>query len=93
MAAKQPNILILWGDDIGMWNVSKYSQGMMGYRTPNIDRIGEEGATFTDWYGQQSCTSRPRILHHWPKPNPDGLDQGRHARRDCRTPTGRPDDC
>src|SRR5579864_7717249 len=57
MASKQPNILILWGDDIGMWNVSQYSRGMMGYRTPNIDRIGEEGAIFTDWYGQQSCTA------------------------------------
>jgi arylsulfatase A-like enzyme len=57
MASKQPNILILWGDDIGMWNVSQYSRGMMGYRTPNIDRIGQEGVTFTDWYGQQSCTA------------------------------------
>ncbi len=55
--AKQPNILILWGDDIGMWNVSTYSLGQMGYRTPNIDRIGKEGAIFTDWYGQQSCTA------------------------------------
>src|SRR6201993_2084081 len=54
---KKPNILIMWGDDIGMWNVSRYSQGMMGYRTPNIDRIGEEGATFTDYYAQQSCTA------------------------------------
>jgi len=57
MATKQPNILILWGDDIGMWNISHYSKGMMGYKTPNIDRIGKEGATFTDWYGQQSCTA------------------------------------
>jgi arylsulfatase A-like enzyme len=54
---KKPNILVMWGDDIGMWNVSRYSQGMMGYRTPNIDRIGEEGATFTDFYAQQSCTA------------------------------------
>jgi arylsulfatase len=54
---KKPNFLIMWGDDIGMWNVSRYSQGMMGYRTPNIDRIGEEGATFTDFYAQQSCTA------------------------------------
>src|SRR6478736_2562833 len=54
---KKPNILILWGDDIGVWNVSRYSQGMMGYRTPNIDRIGEEGVTFTDYYAQQSCTA------------------------------------
>ncbi len=57
MAAKQPNILILWGDDIGYWNISRYSMGMMGYQTPNIDRVGSEGATFTDWYGQQSCTA------------------------------------
>jgi len=56
-AAKPPNILILWGDDIGYWNVSAYNQGMMGYRTPNIDRIANEGALFTDWYGQQSCTA------------------------------------
>ena len=57
MPTKKPNILILWGDDIGMWNISRYSMGMMGYQTPNIDRIGKEGATFTDWYGQQSCTA------------------------------------
>ncbi len=55
--AKKPNILILWGDDIGYWNVSVYNQGMMGYKTPNIDRIAKEGALFTDWYGQQSCTA------------------------------------
>jgi arylsulfatase len=57
MSTKQPNILILWGDDIGYWNISHYSKGMMGYPTPNIDRIAEEGVTFTDWYGQQSCTA------------------------------------
>ena len=53
----KPNILIIWGDDIGYWNVSAYNQGMMGYKTPNIDRIAKEGALFTDWYGQQSCTA------------------------------------
>ncbi len=53
----KPNILIIWGDDIGWWNVSAYNQGMMGYKTPNIDRIAKEGALFTDWYGQQSCTA------------------------------------
>jgi arylsulfatase A-like enzyme len=53
----KPNILIIWGDDIGYWNISHYSKGMMGYPTPNIDRIAQEGATFTDWYGQQSCTA------------------------------------
>jgi arylsulfatase A-like enzyme len=57
MATKQPNILILWGDDIGMWNISYHSRGMMGYRTPNIDRVANEGVNFTDWYGQQSCTA------------------------------------
>src|SRR6266481_229048 len=57
MPTKKPNILILWGDDIGMWNVSYNSRGMMGYRTPNIDRVGNEGVACTDWYGQQSCTA------------------------------------
>src|SRR5260221_13469344 len=57
MASKQPNILILWGDDIGMWNISHFSRGMMGYQTPNIDRVAKEGVTLTDWYGQQSCTA------------------------------------
>ncbi|MGB6363305.1 MAG: sulfatase-like hydrolase/transferase, partial [Thermoanaerobaculia bacterium] len=56
-AQEQPNILIIWGDDIGQFNVSAYNMGMMGYRTPNIDRIAAEGAVFTDWYGQQSCTA------------------------------------
>jgi len=54
---RKPNILILWGDDVGWWNVSAYNRGMMGYKTPNIDRIANEGALFTDWYGQQSCTA------------------------------------
>jgi arylsulfatase len=54
---KKPNILVIWGDDIGIFNVSAYNMGMMGYKTPNIDRIAKEGAVFTDWYGQQSCTA------------------------------------
>ncbi len=54
---KKPNILILWGDDIGLWNISYNSRCQMGYRTPNIDRIGNEGVVFTDYYGQQSCTA------------------------------------
>ena len=53
----RPNILILWGDDIGVSNLSCYSDGIMGYRTPNIDRIASEGARFTDYYGEQSCTA------------------------------------
>ena len=57
MPEKKPNILILWGDDIGWWNISYNSRGQMGYRTPNIDRVAEEGVTFTDYYAQQSCTA------------------------------------
>jgi arylsulfatase len=53
----KPNILVIMGDDIGLWNVSAYNRGMMGYRTPNIDRIARDGAIFTDYYGQQSCTA------------------------------------
>jgi arylsulfatase len=56
-AAKKPNILVIWGDDIGQFNVSAYNMGMMGYKTPNIDSIAKQGALFTDWYGQQSCTA------------------------------------
>ena len=55
--ARKPNILVIWGDDIGGFNISAYNRGMMGYRTPNIDSIAEQGALFTDWYGQQSCTA------------------------------------
>ncbi len=56
-ADKKPNILVIMGDDIGWFNPSTYHQGLMGYQTPNIDRIGHEGGKFTDWYGQQSCTA------------------------------------
>ena len=54
---KPPNILVLWGDDIGQSNVSAYTMGLVGYRTPNIDRIAREGMIFTDYYGEQSCTA------------------------------------
>jgi arylsulfatase A-like enzyme len=53
----RPNILVIWGDDIGITNLSCYSDGLMGYRTPNIDRIATEGMRFTDSYGEQSCTA------------------------------------
>jgi arylsulfatase A-like enzyme len=53
----KPNILVIWGDDIGQSNVSAYSMGLMGYRTPNIDRVANEGMIFTDYYGEQSCTA------------------------------------
>ncbi len=55
--SKKPNILVIFGDDVGIWNLSCYSSGMMGYRTPNIDRLAAEGMRFTDAYGEQSCTA------------------------------------
>ncbi len=55
--AERPNILVIFGDDIGIWNISRYSMGQMGYQTPNIDRIANEGMIFTDYYGEQSCTA------------------------------------
>jgi arylsulfatase A-like enzyme len=57
LAADKPNILVIWGDDIGITNISAYSRGLMGYKTPNIDRIANEGALFTDYYAEQSCTA------------------------------------
>ena len=56
-AQDTPNVLVIWGDDIGTWNISHNNRGMMGYTTPNIDRIADEGVAFTDYYGQQSCTA------------------------------------
>src|SRR5215472_16657317 len=56
-APQKPNILVIWGDDIGIQNLSCYSHGLMGYKTPNIDRFAQEGMMFTDSYGEQSCTA------------------------------------
>ena len=56
-ADNKPNILVIWGDDIGQSNISAYTKGLMGYRTPNIDRVANEGMIFTDYYGEQSCTA------------------------------------
>ena len=56
-AASKPNIVIIWGDDIGQTNISAYSRGLMGYQTPNIDRVAREGMMFTDYYAEQSCTA------------------------------------
>ncbi|MGH3805006.1 MAG: sulfatase-like hydrolase/transferase, partial [Pseudonocardiaceae bacterium] len=55
--AKKPNILVIFGDDIGIPQISAYTRGLMGYQTPNIDRIANEGALFTDYYAEQSCTA------------------------------------
>ncbi len=56
-AASKPNMLVIFGDDVGYGNISAYNQGMLGYETPNIDRIAQEGALFTTYYAQQSCTA------------------------------------
>jgi arylsulfatase len=56
-AAGKPNIIIIWGDDIGQSDVSAYSMGLMGFQTPNIDRVAHEGVMFTDYYAEQSCTA------------------------------------
>ena len=68
---RKPNILMIMADDIGWFNVSAYNHGIMGYRTPNIDRIAREGAMFTDWYGEQSCTAGRNSLRspRWFLPN------------------------
>ena len=68
-SASHPNILVIMADDIGYWNISAYNRGQMGYRTPNIDRIANEGAIFTDYYGQQSCTAGSRRVHHRSEPD------------------------
>ncbi len=90
MATKQPNILILWGDDIGTWNISHFSRGMMGYRTPNIDRVAAEGVTFTDYYGQQSCTAGRAAFITGQNPLRTGLTKVGMPGATCRTPAGRP---
>ena len=76
-AASKPNILVIWGDDIGGFNISANNQGMMGYKTPNIDSIAKEGALFTDWYGQQSCTAGRAAFITGQSPMRTGLTKGR----------------
>ena len=89
--SSKPNILIIWGDDIGYWNISHYSKGMMGYHTPNIDRIAKEGVTFTDWYGQQSCTAGRASFITGQNSDPHRPHQSRHARRHGRNAARRSD--
>ena len=92
LMADKPNILVIWGDDIGITNLSCYSDGLMGYRTPNIDRIANEGMRFTDSYGEQSCTAGRVVVHHGAERLPHRAQQGRPARRRrsaCRRRTRR----
>ena len=92
MATKKPNILIIWGDDIGWFNISAYNHGMMGYRTPNIDRIAKEGAMFTDWYGQQSCTAGRAAFITGQSPIRTGLTKVGLPGLEARSPAGGSDD-
>ena len=78
----KPNIVVIWGDDVGYWNVSAYNQGMMGYDTPNIDSVASEGALFTDWYAQQSCTAGRAALILGQHPSARGCSPS-----GCRDPT------
>ena len=89
--AKKPNIIVLFGDDIGYWNISAYNRGMMGYRTPNIDSIAKDGAIFTDAYGAAELHRGPRGLHHRPVADPHRHAEGRPPRRARGAPVGRPD--
>ena len=94
--ADQPNILVIWGDDIGITNLSCYSDGLMGYRTPNIDRIANEGMLFTDSYGEQSCTAGRSSFITGQSVYPHRPDQGRHSRAPtsaCRPRTRRSPSC
>ena len=90
----KPNILVIWGDDIGWFNVSAYNRGMMAYKTPNIDKIANEGILFTDAYGQNSCTAGRSAFITGQSPFRTGLLKGRNGRfqQRCRetgvVPTG-----
>ena len=89
---KPPNILVIMTDDVGIWNISAYHRGMMGGRTPNIDRIAKEGALFTDYYAQQSCTAGTSRVYSWTDAVPYRSAEGRPARRQAGPAGHRPDD-
>ena len=79
--ARKPNILVIWGDDIGQSNLSCYTHGLMGYKTPNIDRIAREGMLFTDSYGEQSCTAGRSSFITGQSVYRTGLSKVGHSRR------------
>ena len=92
-SGQRPNILVIFGDDVGYWNISAYNQGMMGFKTPNIDRIAREGALFTDYYAPAILHRRARRVHHRPVAVPHRIAQGRPAGRGARSSERRPDHC
>lgn len=78
-AQQRPNIVIFWGDDIGQSNIGAYSHGVMGYKTPNIDRLAKEGIMFTDYYAEQSWHRWAFFLHYWPVRFTHRADESRIA--------------
>jgi len=81
MPASRPNVLVVVADDLGWFDLSCYHQGLMGGRTPNIDRIASAGARFTDFYAQASCTAGAGGTDHWPVADADGDDDRRPSWR------------
>ena len=79
-AQPKPNIVVIMGDDIGIWNIGAYHRGMMAGRTPNLDKIAAEGMLFTDYYAEASCTAGRRELHHRRAADPHRHDHGRPGR-------------
>ena len=79
-AGKQPNIVVIMGDDIGIWNIGAYHRGMMAGRTPNLDKLAAEGMLFTDYYAEASCTAGRAALHHRRAADPHRHDHGRPGR-------------
>ena len=92
IAQGKPNILIIWGDDIGQFNISAYNRGMMGYRTPNIDRIAKRRRAVHRLVRAAELHRRPRRVHHRAVADPHRPHQGRPARRAGGHEEGRPDD-
>ena len=92
-AQGKPNILIIWGDDIGQSNLSCFTKGVMGYRTPNIDRIANEGMLFTDYYAEQSCTAGRAAFIMGQSVFRSGLSQSRTTWSHRRNASRRSDYC
>src|SRR3954451_9286690 len=89
--AQKPNIVVIMGDDIGYWNISAYNRGQMGYRTPNLDRIANEGAIFTELLRAAILHRRSGGVHHRPEPHVHRPSESRSARRQGRPVGQRPD--
>ena len=90
-AGKKPNIVFIMGDDVGWFNIGAYHRGMMGGKTPNLDRLASQGMLFTDYYAEPSCTAGAGELHHRSVADPDRPHHRRPGRRQGRDARGGPD--